>query len=125
MKFEWGVYGKPFFSKISLFFGLILNCDSVGYVSDFTNCLNHVFFLRSSYLLISTIIFSNYLQMTHFKNHAEPERNGSLLNLLMKSTPQVSNYLYAMYTGILARKLDFHSVISEINVKSNFHVCQH
>ena len=63
--------------------------------------------------------------MTHFKNHAEPERNGSLLNLLMKSTPQVSNYLYAMYTAILARKLDFHSVISEINVKSNFHVCQH
>ena len=56
--------------------------------------LNHVFFLRSSYLLISTIIFSNYLQMTHFKNHAEPERNGSLLNLLMKSTPQVSNYLF-------------------------------
>ena len=54
--------------------------------------------------------------MTHFKNHAEPERNGSLLNLLMKSIPQVSNYLFS----ILGKKAMY--LLTELNVNSKLNV---
>ena len=54
--------------------------------------------------------------MTHFKNHAEPERNGSLLNLLMKSIPQVSNYLFS----ILSEKTMY--LLTELNVNSKLNV---
>ena len=61
--------------------------------------------------------------MTHFKNHAEPERNGSLLNLLMKSIPQVSNYLFSIL-GKITRFVSFFTMylLTELDVKSKVNV---